>query len=497
MPRVPLLAGSRLAVVDTGERSLVLRPPVPPEHDIADIAAAVRDAMRFPLEGAALERIVTPGGSVTIVIEPPALPLPGAARDPRQEAISAVVDELERIGVASERQTILIAGGLARRYGPREIGGLVTHEFRRRFRGKVVVHDVERPDLVELGADGDVPLTVSPQLIETDAVVVVSAAETVLHGGPAALLAAGGPEALRAASARSLLETAGSRGWTLARAFERSLAAQVPTFGVSVALNHPRHVGATRSFPFAEGTAERLATTNLRRGFGLLPGFFRRRILRGVPLELTAAGVFGGPPSVAHAEALLRSIDVRSIDLERPLDAICIGLPPVTAVLPRERPNPLAVAYLGLGLALRLWRERFPVLDGGTAILVHRFNRTFPHPTQRPYRALFAPHSLRESFGNAELELGRDPKLLEQYRAGRTHHPLLPFVELDACRPARDRLSRVVVAGCRDATAARALQLVPAHSLTAALAMAEGRSGSGALIGFVLAPPYSPLVVRS
>jgi Lactate racemase N-terminal domain len=494
--RVPLLAGSRLAVIDLGENSVVLRPPSPPERGLADVGAAVRDAFRFPLEGEPFARSIDPAGTVTIVIEPPALPLPGSARDPRQEAVAAVVDELRRLGLAAERQTILVAAGLARRPGPREIGMLVPPEFRRRFRGKVVVHDVERGDLSDLGEHEGIPLRVSPQLTETDAVLVVSAAETVLHGGPATLLAAGGTEALRAASARSLLETTGSRGWALARALEHALANRVPVLGVSLVLNLPRPVGAARGFPFEEGAAERLARSPLRRGFGLLPGAVRRRMLRGVPLELTAAGVFGGPPSVAHAEALLRAIELRSVELDRPLDAICIGIPPVTAALPRERPNPLAVAYLGLGLALRLWRDRFPVLDGGTAILLHRFNRRFAHPTQRPYRSIFGPQALRDSPAGTEPLVAGDPQLLEQYRRGRTHHPLLPYVELDALRPARDRLGRVLVAGCRDATAARALRLVPVHNLTTALAMAEGRSGGDARIGFVLAPPYAPLVVR-
>ena len=496
MTRVPVLAGSRLVVVDLGERSLVLRPPPPPERGLADVGAAVRDAFRFPLGGEPFERLIAPGGTVTIVVEPPVLPLPGAARDPRQEAIAAVVEELARMGVAPERQTILVASGLARRPGPREIGLLVPPDFRRRFRGKVVVHDVERDDLADVGEHGGIALRVSPQLTETDAVLVVTAAETVLHGGPAALLAGGGTEALRAASARSLLETAGSPGWELARALERALSTRVPVLCVSLALNHPRPVGAARGFPFEEGAAERLARSPLRRAFGLLPGFIRRQMLRGVPLELTAAGVFGGPPAVAHAEALLRSIELRSVELDQPLDAICIGIPPVTVPLPRERPNPLAVAYLGLGLALRLWRDRFPVLDGGTAILVHRFNRVFAHPTQAPYRALFGPQALRDSIAAAEPRMAADQQLLDQYRRGRTHHPLLPFVELDACRPASDRLGRVLVAGCRDAAAARALRLVPVHNLATALEMAEGRSGEDARVGFVLAPPYSPIVVR-
>ena len=47
MTRVPLLAGSRLVVVDAGDDDVVLRPP-PPGEAIADVGAAVRDALRFP-----------------------------------------------------------------------------------------------------------------------------------------------------------------------------------------------------------------------------------------------------------------------------------------------------------------------------------------------------------------------------------------------------------------------------------------------------------------
>ena len=50
----------------------------------------------------------------------------------------------------------------------------------------------------------------SPLLVETDVVITVTAAETVLHGGAAALLAASNVEALRAADAPSLLESTGS-----------------------------------------------------------------------------------------------------------------------------------------------------------------------------------------------------------------------------------------------------------------------------------------------
>src|SRR5207249_8669841 len=194
MPRVPLLAGSRLVVVTTEDDALALRPP-PPAGGIADVRAAVRDALRFPLAGEPLEALVPrSGGRATIVVEPPALPLPGTERDPRQEAIAAAVEELERLGIQSGYQTLLVAGGLARRAGHELLTSLVSPEFARRFHGHVEVHDLERDDLVDVGRTGSIPLCLHPALVETDVVVIVTAAESVLHGGPAALVGCSGRE---------------------------------------------------------------------------------------------------------------------------------------------------------------------------------------------------------------------------------------------------------------------------------------------------------------
>ena len=86
MTRVPLLFGTRLVVAEVPDDDVVLRPPGPGER-AADVRAAVRDALRFPLAGDPLEAVVTRGGRATIVVEPPALPLPGGPHDPRQEQV--------------------------------------------------------------------------------------------------------------------------------------------------------------------------------------------------------------------------------------------------------------------------------------------------------------------------------------------------------------------------------------------------------------------------
>jgi hypothetical protein len=494
-----MLSGSRVQVVSAPADAIVLRPP-PPVEAVADVGAAVRDALRFPLSGQPLGALVTRGGRATILVELPSLPLPGAQHDPRQDATAATVRELERLGVPLERQRIVVAAGLQRRPGRRELATIVPPHLALAFRGEVESHDVEDPELVDLGEVEGVPLRVHRALVETDVVVVVTAAETVLNGGPAALLAAGGPQALRAAAAsRSLLETASSPGWQLALAAERALAARVPLIGASLTLDHPQVGGAFRGYAWDERAVERIASSRLLRLFRLVPGPVRSRVLRSLPLQLSAAAAYGGPPSVAHTEALLRSIESRSSALDEPVDAILIGIPPVTPHLPRERPNPLLAAHTALGLALRLWRDRFPVADGGTAIVLHRFHRRFALPTQRPYRSFF--QATRNGLDPATLSAaeeaaGLDARALEEYRAGQACHPLLPFADWAACRPALARLGAVLVAGCRDSAAARQLGFVPTHGVGAALGMAEGRAGErGARIGFVLGPPYFPLRV--
>jgi hypothetical protein len=461
------------------------------------VGAAVRDALRFPLSGAPLEALVTAGGKATIVVEPPELPLPGAPNDPRQEALATTIAELERLGVPSRQQTILIAGGLNRRAGQRELEALVAPSSARRFHGRVEVHDAEGDDLIHLTTDAGRPLRVNRLLAETDLVVCVTAAETVLHGGPGALLGACGAETLRASTAYSLLETAAARGWQLGLTVERALATRVPVIGASLVLNPPRLQGRFRGYPYEEASLDQLVSSPLRR-YSLLPSGLRRRILQDLGRELTTVAAFAGPPSVAHAEALLRGIARRATRLEQPVDALVIGMPWTHHHSPRERLNPLTVATVALGLALRLWRNAFPIVEGGTAIVLHRLGRHFEHRTQDPYRLLF--HALRDGrtiseLAAAERAAATDGRGLAAYRAGRACHPLLPYADWDSCRPALGRLGAVVIAGCRDHQAARTLGFVPTHGIPSALEMAHGRAGGEARIGYLLGPPYFPLEV--
>src|SRR5207247_3075602 len=139
----------------------------------------------------------------------------------------------------------------------------------------------------------------------------------------------------------------------------RTLAGRVPLLGVSLVLNHPQFTGLLRGYPYDPEAAERIARSPLRLAFSASPESVRRRVLRTLRGAGTAAAVLAGPPSVAHAEALLRAIELRRATLDEPLDALVIGIPATTPFLPREKPNPLLAAHLGLAHALGLWRGAF------------------------------------------------------------------------------------------------------------------------------------------
>jgi hypothetical protein len=497
MRRVPLLSGSRVVLVPAGDDDVILRPP-PPPGQVVDAGAAVRDALRFPLSGPPLATLAPRGGRATIVVEPPTLPLPGVPQDPRQEALAAAVEELERCGIPDDRQTILVAGGLGRRQGVRELVRLLLPPPRARsFRGTLLVHDAASAELVPLRAGRSV--RVHPALVECDIALVVGAAETTLHGGPGTLVAAADASTVRRlAGADSLLEAPGAPEWELALEVESALAERVPLVGVSLVLDLPRLTGTYGGYPEEPESVERVARSPVRAVFSRLPGPLRRAALDRQARKLAATAAFAGPPSVAHAEALLRGVALRGTHLAEPVDALVVGVPWVGPHIPRESVNPVTAAAIALGIALRLRRDAFPIRAGGTLILVHSLRRSFASTTQAPYASMF--QMLRAAHGPDELAVaeraaGSDERALDAYRTGKACHPFLPFADWAGCSPALSRLGRVVVAGCRDAIAARALGFVPSHGIGSALEMAHGVSGGHARIGILLAPPYSPLLV--
>jgi hypothetical protein len=496
--RVPLHSGSRVPLVTLPDDAVLLGAP-PPLDALADVRAAVTEAFRYPLAGQPLVALAPRGGRATVVVQPPAVPLPTARNDARRDALAAVLAELSRARVARERVSLLVAGGLGRRLGRRELEMLLRPDQARDFRGEIVVHDCEADDLRPIDA-GPHRTRIHPALVETDLVVTVGAAESVLHGGATALVDATVPGTMRAARTVSLLEATGATALRIGAALEEELGRAVPVIGLSLVLDRPRTAGLYRGYPWRPEAIQAVGRSPLRRLLNASPAVVRRRVLAGAPRDLEIVAALAGPPSVAHAEALVRGTAVRSVVVAQPFDTLVVPLPWEGPHLPREPLNPITAAAHGLGHVLRRWRNRPPLVQGGTVVLLHPFSRVMGHGPQAPYLALFG--ALRDGaattgLGRVEAQAARDRRAIAAYRNGGTPHPRLPFADWETCSAMSERAGRVIVAGCRDAGAARALGLVPSHNTSTALAMAEGLAGPGGRTGVILGPPYpARFVVR-
>lgn len=497
MQRIPLIAGSRIPLVSVPDDAVLLIPP-PPVEPIADVGAAVGEALRYPIAGPPLAEAAAGARRATIVVEPPVLPLPGAPHDPRRDALATVIDELVAAGVPAERQTLLVAGGLERRAGRRDLEQLLRPAQARDFRGQVVVHDCEADDLVRVGQAEGVALRCHRALAETDLVVTVGASETVLHGGPSALLGACAAGTLRGARATSLLEARTAPGWRLGVALETELLTRAAVVGVCLVLDLPRISGRHSGYPWDARARTAAARSPLRRLLGVAPASVRHAALQRLTRELVPIAVLAGRPSVAHAEALVRGTALRGIPVAAPFDTIVVPLPWKGLHRPREPLDPLGAAALGLGLALRLWRGVHPLVEGGTVILLHPLTRGGHAAIGAPTRTFLA--ALRDGPTAARLRTfealaAHDRRAVGDYRAGRAAHPRLPFADWETCASTLEQAGRVIAAGCRDAAAARAIGFVPSHNVATALEMATGVAPPAARTGVLIAPPYAPLLV--
>ena len=88
------------------------------------------------------------------------------------------------------RQTIVIAGGLERRAGRRELEAVLRPIRRARLPGRGCRPRRQSPDLRPLELQGAPPVRIHGALLDTDLVVCVTAAETSERGGACALLGA-------------------------------------------------------------------------------------------------------------------------------------------------------------------------------------------------------------------------------------------------------------------------------------------------------------------
>ena len=416
---------------------------------------------------------------------------PARAAGPAAGGDRRRVDELERLG-DPERAADDPRRGRARPAGrARE---LESCSSRRSSRGASAAGSrctTPRRDLVELGEAGGVPLRVNRALVETDVVVTVRAAETVLDGGAGGAARGGGREALRAAARRSLLETARLAGLG-ARARARAAArARVPLLGVSLVLDHPRLDGVLRGYPYDRSACSSGSRrSRLRRLFACCPAASARGSLEGLPRELTAVAAFGGA-AVGRARrgaAARRSSSrgTRSTSRSTRSGRRSRGRRRTSRASGRTRSRP---PHSGSGSRSGSGATRSRSRDGGHGDPAPRL----PAALRRPRRSA-VPRALPGAARRPRPDGARRGRARGRRRPAGARRPTARAAPATRCCrtstgrvPTRRSTGSARCSSPAAATRRRPAQLgfVPAHGVGAALTMARGTRSGRARIGFL------------
>jgi nickel-dependent lactate racemase len=228
--------------VDVPDDATVVRPTELP--GLPDEQGAIVDALRSPLSGPPLSRLVAPGQRVAVVFPDLTRPMPN------RTVLPPLLAELARLGAGPDAVTLICSTGSHRQATPAEMEALVGADIVARYR--IVDHDSEGGDNVEVGSVDDTPILLDRAYVEADVRIVTGFVEPHFFAG-----FSGGPKAVcpGVAALSTILEAHNpwriadpAATWTVTignpvHDFVRAACALLPpTLSVDVTINRERQV---------------------------------------------------------------------------------------------------------------------------------------------------------------------------------------------------------------------------------------------------------------
>jgi nickel-dependent lactate racemase len=172
--RVSLAYGERDLSVEVPDESVVVEPAVTPP--LPDEPGAVRSAVRAPLAGPPLDRLVAGAERVAVVFPDITRPMPNTT------VLPPLLDELERAGAGPERVELLCATGTHRSATDDELRDLVGEAVVDRYR----IHQHRSDDTdahVAVGTVDGVPILLDRRYVEADRRILTGFVEPHFFAG--------------------------------------------------------------------------------------------------------------------------------------------------------------------------------------------------------------------------------------------------------------------------------------------------------------------------
>jgi hypothetical protein len=500
--------GFRLEKLPAG-RSRVIYPkePLPGLHDPD---AAIRAALRAPLESDPLPSLLRPGMKLTIAFDDISLPLPPmASPDIRQRVIEAVLDCAAEAGV--DDVEIIAALALHRRMTEAELRHAVGNRVYDAFApsGRLYNHDAEDPDgMVILGTTphGEV-VQMNRRAAESDLLVYVNINLVSMDGGwkSTATGLAGYPSLRHHHNVRTMQRSRSfmdqhrselhSSNWRMGnlirqhgpRIFQIETTVNTNVFGKS----GPLAVLQKREWEWT--LKDRATFAALQAGLKPLPPKAKRTFFHSwrSPYELTS--VQAGDVDAVHARTTEKVYEQHLVPVQGQTDILTMGLPYLCPYNVNSIMNPILVMCSALGYFFNFYRGKPLVREGGVLIMSHPCRWEF-HPVHHPSYIDFFEEVLADTTDPAEIEARYEKQFAEDewyrhlYRTSYAYHGVHPFYMWYWGAHALQHLGRVIVVG-GEPRAVRRLGFMPASTLDDALEMAADVVGRDASITHLHNPP--------
>ena len=447
-----IVFGNGFVKVDLPGDTVVVSPGISLSLEpVADIARAVREALRQPLEAEPLAARVKRGSTVTVAFDDPTVPCYAPVW---ATALPVVHEELSAAGVAEHDISYLCANALHRKFSFDELASLIGNDFATGQRSRLRCHDAEDPHgIVSLGrTESGLHVELNRQVAETDLTIYLNCSTTRGFSG----------------------------GW-------KSVCVGLSTYK-SIAHHHtPDIMSMSLDRNAMHAMLDEMGAV-VERELGV-DRIFKLETVLANPLSVHA--VYGGRVSAARAAALdvMRAHQPpRRALVDEPVDIVLYGVPDWSPYAAFSHNNPLldlistGLGYLG-GMIEAVGKP------GCTVILASPCPNRWDTQHHASYPEVWAT-VLPETRDPERARLEFEPRFaarsdyIERYREGYAFHPVhavMALYPLKRLRHARN----VIVAGAEDPGIPRHCGFEAAATVEDAIDIARQVHGSNARIALV------------
>ncbi len=502
--------GFRLEDFPLGTRVVYPPDPLP---GIADLDAAIEDALLDPHSSEPLPELLHAGMRLTIAFDDISLPLPPMETpDIRQRIIEHVLEHAARAGV--DDVELVAANALHRRMTPDELQRIVGERvFRSFWPDRLRNFDAEDPDDLEFigTTDRNEEVEISRRAATSDLLVYVNINLVAMDGGHKSVpVGLAGYRSLRhhhnvdtMLHSTSYMDPPNSALHSSAGRMGRLLADHLRIFTIETTLNNetfPEPLGFLNGREWEWSLKDQATMLAVRRGLDVMPRWARRKVFHATAAPYGVTGINAGETEAVHERTLVNVHRQQLVEVDGQSDVLVTGVPYVGPYNVNSIMNPILAMCMGLGYFFNMYRGRPLVRPGGAMILYHPVDREF-HQVHHPSYIDFFEEVLAESTDPATIEkkfeqrYATDPWYVHLYRTSYAYHGVHPFYMWYWGAHAMDHLGDVVWVGA-DRGSVERMGFQAASTLSDALEMVSGSVGRDPTITYLHSPPLALAEVR-